>query len=277
MKQRRRVALILVGCAGVVAIVALAWWRGGEPTYRWRTLSQWLAVYSNENESEADSPEGKRAAEAADAIRHIGTNGLPFILKWMAGQPTHDEMEWFEIVGSKAAPAIPALTRMLNDSSQDVVRRAIYPLAYIGKEGLPPLVAALGNPANPDRSTIADAIRIMAIEQIDTRSAVPALIQCLKDTNLWVVTSAIEALIWAGRQQPEVAVPALIGCLKVPRMEVRDDAADCIGSFREKARPAVPALIKLLNDAAPHVRWAATNSLHKIAPEALTNGSEVIR
>jgi len=257
----------------VAVIIALISARWGEPRYRWRTLSDWLVIYEENHESEADSPEAKMAAEAAEAVRHIGTNALPFVLKWMEQQPpAFDPAGCFEILGKEAASAVPALTRMLNDSNQDVVRKAIYPLASIGEDGLPPLVAALGNTQNPDRSTIADAIRVMAIEQIDTRSAVPTLLQCLKDTNSWVVTSAIEALLWAARRQPEVAVPALIGCFEDPRTEVRDDAADCIGSFREKARPAVSALIKLLNDASPHVRWATTNSLQKIAPEVLTNG-----
>jgi HEAT repeat protein len=51
--------------------------------------------------------------------------------------------------------------------------------------------------------------------------------------------------------------------------EVRDQSAAALGSFRGKARATVPGLQKLLNDVDPHVRWQATNSLLKIAPEVL--------
>jgi hypothetical protein len=42
-----------------------------------------------------------------------------------------------------------------------------------------------------------------------------------------------------------------------------------LGEFREKARPAVPALLPLLDDARRDVELSASNALFKIDPEAL--------
>jgi len=78
-----------------------------------------------------------------------------------------------------------------------------------------------------------------------------------------------DALIWVARKDPSAAIPALASCLQDPRTEVRDMAAEALGSFRGKASATVPGLLKLLDDVDPHVRWQASNSLLKIAPEAL--------
>ena len=268
--KRRRVRVIALVCV-VVGIMAWAFSPlGEEPQYRGKKLSDWLAQYSENRESDADSAEGKRAAEAAEALRHIGTNALPFVLKWMREKPPYFDVDGcFEVLGPKAAPAIPALTQMLNSAEQQTVRRAIYPLAFIGKESVPALVTALGNPENPDRPTIAGAIRVMAIDGVDTTEAVPVLVQCLKDTNTWLVIYAADALVWAARKDPSPAIPALANCLQDTRTQVRDSAAGSLGSFRGKARAAVPELQKLLADTDSHVRWQATNSLLKIAPEVL--------
>jgi len=264
----------IVACACIaLSMVAgiLAWAvssAGGEPRYGGKTLSKWLAQYSDNRESEANSAEAKSAAEAAEALRHIGTNALPFVIEWMREGPACFDVDgYFEVLGPEAAPAITPLKQMLNRPEQQVVRRAIYPLAYIGKESLPTLVAALGSPENPDRSTIADAIRLMAIQGVDTTPSVPVLVQCLKETNTWLAMSAADALMWAARRDPNAAIPALVGCLKDPRTQVRDSAAEALGSFRRKAGAAVPSLQKLLTDTDPHVRWQATNSILKIAPE----------
>lgn len=245
-----------------------------EPRYRGTRLSTWLALYSENREcAEAESAEGKKAAKAAKAIRHIGTNGLPFMLKWMRDGPSRslyfDVDGWFEILGPEAAPAIPALTQMLNSAEQGRVRQAIYPLAYIGKDGLPVLVAALDNPKNPDRSTIVDAIRLMAINGIDTSLAVPVFVKCLGDKDTWLAMWTADALSWVARKDPNAVIPALTACLGDPRKEVRDEAAGTLGSFRGKARAALPELQNLLTDVDPHVRWQASNSLGKIAPELI--------
>ena len=268
-ENRRRIGVFFSAMiSACVFAMVMAWAtspEGEEPKYGGKKLSEWLTQYDNNSEAEAGSAEAKEAAEATEALRHIGTNGLPFVLKWMREGPPYQDVDGiFEVLGPKAAPAIPALAQLLNCADQQTVRRAIYPLADIGKESLPVLIAALGNPQNPDRPTIASAIRLMAIQKIDTTPAVPVLVHCLNDNNAVVVEYAADALIWAARQDPSPAIPAVIACLENPRTQVRDSAAEALGTFRGKARAAVPGLQKLLNDPDPHVRWQASNSLKKI-------------
>jgi hypothetical protein len=56
----------------VVILAVILWPREPEPEYNGVTLSKWLERYNNGNN-----------AETTVAIQHIGTNALPFLLRWI--------------------------------------------------------------------------------------------------------------------------------------------------------------------------------------------------
>src|SRR6266850_2676082 len=81
----RWVILVLVGCLAVVAAVVAVWRREKEPEYRGKKLSEWVEVYySSAAQNKVPYSEG---VTAEDAIRQIGTNGLPWLLKWVRRRP----------------------------------------------------------------------------------------------------------------------------------------------------------------------------------------------
>src|SRR5689334_15216216 len=131
--RRRRLLILLLAGAGVAVVVFLAWPRQREPEYRGRTLSEWAFFYFR-----AASKDGHTSFEAESAFQHIGTNGLPWALKWIQYQPPPwkkklvgitaklpkpfrfedraDELAtgaWAYLItlGPRASPAIPELTR----------------------------------------------------------------------------------------------------------------------------------------------------------------------
>src|SRR5690242_12224993 len=53
-----------------------------EPSYDGKTLSYWLAQYEGIGSAGADTKEPK-AIESREAIRHIGTNALPTLLRML--------------------------------------------------------------------------------------------------------------------------------------------------------------------------------------------------
>jgi HEAT repeat protein len=71
--------------------------------------------------------------------------------------------------------------------------------------------------------------------------------------------------------QPEIVVPALTNGLTHPKYQVRAAAAAALGVFGLQASSAAPGVLTLLTDTNRDVRKVATNTLLKIAPEALTN------
>lgn len=77
---RRRKILLCVIC-GLIAVVAVCFFglREQEPSYNGRTLSEWLERHMNFG---TDSCADFVRQEAETAIRHIGTNAIPSLLKW---------------------------------------------------------------------------------------------------------------------------------------------------------------------------------------------------
>jgi hypothetical protein len=77
VKPDRRLLLVLLTVAFVVGLTVLVWHGRREPGYQGKLLSEWLRAYR---------PIGTRtpgSQQAADAVRHIGTNALPFLVRWI--------------------------------------------------------------------------------------------------------------------------------------------------------------------------------------------------
>src|SRR5215510_5412200 len=100
MRKARVIAISLGGAlALLIAILALS--RDKEPRYQGRSLSQWLRVYEKSPgplrvyETSSGPPiyfpdtrllQGGQLpdqAEAVNAVRQIGTNAIPWVIRWM--------------------------------------------------------------------------------------------------------------------------------------------------------------------------------------------------
>ncbi len=90
--HKRRVYLIL-GVVGLVLVGVLAavFSREREPEYGGKRLSEWV-------ERLPWTPEDK-PSEAEDAIRSIGTNGIPYFLAWIAYEPPLWRQWWYYYIG----------------------------------------------------------------------------------------------------------------------------------------------------------------------------------
>lgn len=151
----------------VVSVVILLWPSQPEPVYEGRRLSSWLL-------ESGPFPSGHDQG-AGDAIRHFGTNALPCLLHWVSyerpnwrdkvlflyhklpvalrstsvevslavgrAQKLSDAALWtFQILGPEAAPAVPELTRMLQDRRKSpLAGRILYCLGGIGEPARPAL------------------------------------------------------------------------------------------------------------------------------------------
>jgi hypothetical protein len=142
--RRKRIFIILAVCV-LVGIGVVAFWRGErEPEYNGKKLSAWLTVAAGQGWDEPDSSE---TLQALAAVRSIGTNALPCLVKWIQfEQPkwrkdistayqkfprglynesialwllSHDEKGrrlaplGFGILGPAAGPAVPDLVNLL--------------------------------------------------------------------------------------------------------------------------------------------------------------------
>jgi HEAT repeat protein len=241
---------------------------------------------------------------AADAVRHIGTNALPFLVSWIednqnlppwkqrllryawkANSPAREILvetiakresraaraSWgFEILGEAAAPAIPELVRVANQGNPASSLAATAALASLGKDALLPLLALMTNsPSVLGKVVAMSAVRSLGQTQhlgTNAHLAVVLLIQYLSDPLL--APSAAEVLGSLGLES-DITVPALAECTHSSNPELQIAAATSLGRFGASARPAVPELLKMLDDPIASVRDEATNALQQIAPEAL--------
>ena len=174
MVRRTCIFLILLAC-GVAAVLAVLLWPRPEPepVYGGKKLSQWLVMYYVGPQATREEKE-----EARKAIQHIGTNAMPFVLKWFQyakpkwqltvarstpywfplGKNAKDILSQaatcsFEILGTNAAIAIPELKQlMLESKSAMVSNRALYAMCHVGDFSC--LLTLLEQPGRVDRGLV---------------------------------------------------------------------------------------------------------------------------
>jgi hypothetical protein len=148
----RRFILIAI----LVAAILLTWLvisalPPKEPSYKGRTLSQWLLPYSIDmGRDSIEDPERVRLrAEATEAMHAIGTNAIPTLLTWLQSKDSPESLlklkmlsflrrhhlirihhldpyykgimakYGFALLGNDARTAVPALVQIGNDTNYD--------------------------------------------------------------------------------------------------------------------------------------------------------------
>jgi HEAT repeat protein len=147
MKPISRISIVAVLVAG--AVVILIYQNLREPRYQGISLSGWLTEYLDARFRDRPFPDpGAAEQSAARAVKEIGTNAIPTLLKWLRARKspvrerlnsllekqrmvrfhfrTDSELIWFAnwgfaILGDDAMPAVPALVQLMQ--SQDPHQR----------------------------------------------------------------------------------------------------------------------------------------------------------
>ena len=284
-----RTIQIVLAC-GVLVALAIFLTRHREPSFKGKNLSTWLAQYAAITLGDAKkTPTAQDKVDFEEAIRHIGTNALPYLLDWIQYErPPSDYQSIDEprnrkelraigacnaytVLGDRARPSIPELTRILNDTTKRwTCWNAAGALGDIGVEARPALIAALSS--NNERARESAA---MGIRRLGTNAgpAIPLLLRCLYDRNEGVMHHAAIALGYIMKLDPDRVVPGFLNLLETSNRNVQVTALRALGNYGSSARRAVPGLIQYLN-ASNHDTWVRDETraaLLKISPESLTN------
>jgi hypothetical protein len=268
-----------------------------QPSYGGYTLSEWLDEYYvvSRDDINNDSPK----TEAYYALRAIGTNALPTLLRWVAHEPTEPSQQlqrlvrklpnpiyqsrfiqdflmrdrrpnfWhqgFLILGPQANGAVPELTRLMRSSkAQDDGFSAALALAYIGPAGLAPLEAAAADTHARCRISAISALGDMGANALP---AVPLLIQSLDSTNPEVSGMAASALqcLQIRDALPLETMPSLVPALHSPDALTRVRIAEMLAKFSPERPAALQVLHDALNDPDESARSEATNAFEQIPP-----------
>jgi len=289
---RRSIAWILG--TGLVVLIGYAVVGQREPVYQGRTLSEWMM----KRQKPVTMAEMQ---EADEALRGIGTRGVPFMVEWLRC----DEVPWWKAglyaiangfppglvrlkalgfvpeqwcmaeaasvmlpsLGPGATNAVPELFRIISDKNKtkEVRFRAVCAIESLGEDALPCLLGALADRSHSNRVEI---VHMIGELRHGARPAVPALVGCLRETNPSLVSEATRVL-GVLKLEADVVVPELIRGLSHRDSRVRASSAEALPSFGEAAKSAVPSLVAELHDVDLSARKAARGALFTLAPEEL--------
>jgi len=216
--RTRRIYLGLLLIAVAVGAIVVCFRPEREPEYEGKKLSEWVRELPSNYFQTGES-------DAQRAIRHIGTNAIPYLLKWMRYEVPNGKDKLYravnqvikrlhmprrifnqkeeraraaglalEVLGLEVVRAIPELTRILTDPKEPAsAYRASSILAGLGEAGLPPLLLVLTNAQT--RLNLREAVGI-DIEYYATngRLAVPEFQQMLTNTEFLLRHIATNAL-----------------------------------------------------------------------------------
>lgn len=290
----------MTGCV-LVAICVIAFWPGeAQPEHEGKKLSQWLTL------------QYARPQDATKAVRAIGTNGLPFLIKrmeyefpawrinllravkklpdwtqnaWINGHVIFPTDVWnrsaealfaFRLLGTEASPAVPELARLMHDKPENF--RAANALAYIGgRNAVVALLMAMKDKVTSDnrRMLIMSAMQHLSYNGAELTEATPAFIEYLQSTNQYVASLAAFTL-GHFKLEPQLSVPELSNAVLSLNFRVRRNSIQALGEFGSAAMPAIDVVSNALFDSDSHIRDVATNAVLRIAPQMLgTNEIEV--
>jgi HEAT repeat protein len=209
----------------------------------------------------------KDAVQAADALGAIGpaaSPAVPSLLKLLdRGERTSEAAAGaLGKIGGTAKQAIPVLLKKLEDPEQRL--SACHALGQVG--GLDPGQAHPGIRKllkDPDAEVRVAAVWAVGLSK--SADGIADLVKCLEDAAPSVRPAAAYALGRLGAGNAD-AVKALMGALQGQDPELRPAAATALGEIGNAAEPAVPLLIKSLED--KQTRGAAAYALGRLGAKA---------
>jgi hypothetical protein len=240
VKKRGIFAAVSLGMVGAFLVIRQAG-KIHEPVYQGKTASAWLQQVS----SRGSDPAGYKAA--VEAIRQIGTNGLPMYLAMIQSEDSRLE----------------AWVREWAAKMRNTVRGLVERSSRGGRPGVPAPREPPGMPA----SALHRWHAYLALEVLGPAAtpAIPKLKQVVRERagtrHPEVARTAAEALSVIG---PE-GVNALSEALTNRNPVVQLAAASGLFGLGWDAKPAIPALIFCLKDENDRVRFAALEDLRCIA------------
>jgi hypothetical protein len=269
MKRRLLFAALFLAVVGVVVWCLLP---PPEPRYKGQPLSAWLLGYSWSSGSPSvaigatpkfgwanhSSPwVGWNESDAA--VRAIGTNAIPTLLRMLCAHDTKTKMAFIHLIQKQQ------LIGFIHTPAESLNFAAAMGFRQLGPQGvgaIPDLIKIYHrNISTWSRGAATTALYDLA------PFGIPQIAQGMDSRDPQVRRMLIGALADV-HAQPGALVPLLARSLHDSDPEVRITAAGALAAFGPDASSAVPDLLQLRQDQNSEVRFAAQYALDRIAPTA---------
>jgi hypothetical protein len=160
---------------------------------------------------------------------------------------------------------------MNETNSLVVAQRATQAMDCFGTNALPALTLVAYNGRHPCQVVAILTILNIVDRMQSAEFPIPALINCLNDTNGRYVQFAALKNLRKLKKDPALCIPAFIECLQSTNFLIRERSAFALRDLGPQATNAIPALTKALADPDRRVSAAAASALHAIDPAIYTN------
>ncbi len=261
----RPILTAVLACAFVWLVLLTFCADEDEPRFEGKRLTVWLDEYQRDcgelfqshGPHVRFSDEGEYKSEARSAIRKIGTNAVPVLMRLLRAKDSPLTARLVNILRKQSL--IPMPFRPAADC-QEMACYGFHALGEMGRDAVPALTKMLDPSAPLSCLSVADCLGNIGPE---AEAAIPVLVQFLESTNRIVRWDATANL---GRihRMPELVVPILITNLTASNA-ILPTMIDTLAEYGAEARRAVPQILEFLGH--ENARWEAANALKKIAPE----------
>jgi len=221
MRQRRVYLILLVVGVVLAGVLAVVFRREREPDYGGKKLSEWLEGYGN--------PSGS-TFETDYMIRQIGTNAIPYLLKWMRYETAPWKVRLNRIVRQFVTKVFVGARPFWERHDQESFFRAEH------------ATMALMKLRSPSPCEIRELEKML----LNPKGAKNAVRRAANVLSWFGQLRMQQVLTVVTNHPPRWALPYL-------------DLA--LSRMRNDAQPAIPVLQQILTDPDPEVRRFATNNL----------------
>ena len=281
---RRRVWLVLLCCLTASFVAPGLPQDDAQPAYNGQPLNHWIEVLGGPSLSSKWIPKVKDikgGLEAQEAVRHIGTNGIPFLVRWIGGEPlfaadmskqetldfaspasrqeatnvawasirAKGAMQAFRVLGTSATSAIPELARLLTNQLAAELRPVRADEGVVQPPCAEFVLPALGG-IGPD--------------------SLPVLLAVVTNTTYTSATRAmaLEA-VGAMGTNALAALPVLAQCTQESQEFVALTAVESLSTLAKSDQMALAALTNAVKNPLRGVRMRAVIALKPFGAQAV--------
>jgi HEAT repeat protein len=223
--------------AGLLSLILIGSTVAAEPTFHGKTFAEWKTQLEK-----GTSQERGRAAMAL-GLGPFGKKAVPLLVNALQEKDPHARrcaIVALRELGSDAEPAIAALAVLLHKSEEEQYSAVCMALGNIGSAAIPVLLAAAATAESEiERSRIA-----LALQHIG-KPALPALEKVLLEGEQRELAASVICRLDDGAAP---ALSSLIRALASREPGVRSNVLETLARLGPKAEPALPVLLKRLED-----------------------------
>jgi hypothetical protein len=291
MKKYRHIFVLLLALALLGVVVSVKW---REPWYHWKPLSSWLAKYG------AGPGDYKPSPKADNALRQIGSNAVPYLLKLLHSTNSHsyytfvgkDYQRGMSPVWTPPASAVGGRLKAWSINLRSRFQRVTVPAswdhwkAYLafqalgsaGSSAIPDLVKLARDPdtnSSPSNTGEAPPISFWKNDKYIPEFAAQSSTYLSHGYPVFSVSffgsfdgyvpqpflSDGEIAAWSLAAIGAESVPPLMEMLTNSNPQIRCRAAMALGMMGKPAEPAVHALANMLHDPDRNTRRESADAL----------------